>query len=124
MILFLNGGGHLKYDYKGTIQNLNTFGFFLLTTSLFFAETIKTKEIDINAEKGDKNAEKLDKKVEKSDKDGEVSDAESEDFEILEPDENHPDEDLDKVFQDNPDEIEESENVQHLREVKFDQFLR
>ena len=96
----------------------------MLTLTLFFAETIKTKEIDINAEKDDKNAEKDGKNAKKLDKDGDVSDAESEDFEILEPDENQPDEDLDKVFQDNPDEIEESENVQHLREVKLDQFLR
>ena len=71
---------------------------------------MKTKEIDINSEMADKTAEK-------SDKNGEVSDAESDDFEILEPDEAQPDEDLDKVRQDNPDEVEESENVQHLREV-------
>jgi hypothetical protein len=37
------------------------------------------------------------------------------DFEIIE--EDLPDEICDKIVQDNPDEVEESEHVQHLREV-------
>ena len=44
-----------------------------------------------------------------------IDDDDTADFEVIE--EDLPDEICDKIVQDNPDEVEESENVQHLREV-------
>ncbi len=49
---------------------------------------------------------------------------ETEDYEFVDCEEDLPGEIPDRIYQDNPDEIEESLNVEHMRDVSFAMIIQ